>query len=97
VSSAGPDASLFRAGVKAVFVGHDHGNSWCCVPKRAELVTQPALCYGRHTGQGGYGDLERGARLIRLSFAGGCASVITWLRLEGGHKVEEGVLATFMT
>lgn len=95
-AASGPDASLFRAGVKAVFVGHDHGNSWCCVPKRAELVKQPALCYGRHTGQGGYGDLERGARLIRLSFAGGCASVITWLRLEGGEKVEEGVLATFM-
>lgn len=89
-------SSLFHAGVKAVFVGHDHGNSWCCVPKRAELVQQPALCYGRHTGQGGYGDLERGARLIRLSFTGGVASVDTWLRLEGGHKVEEGVLATFI-
>ena len=85
-------ASLFSAGVKAVFVGHDHGNSWCCVP-RTKLSRQPALCYGRHTGDGGYGRLERGARLIRLSFSENFVAMDTWLRLGSGHRAEEGVLA----
>jgi hypothetical protein len=95
-STAGPEngamTSLFRAGVKAVFVGHDHENSWCCVPKRPQLVQQPALCYGRHTGEGGYGELQRGARIIRLSFLDTAVGVDTWLRLDDGQKVEHGVL-----
>lgn len=36
---------------KAVFVGHDHGNDWCC-PFAGGLM----VCYGRHTGYGGYGE-----------------------------------------
>lgn len=83
--------SLFSAGVKAVFVGHDHENSWCCVPK-TKLLRQPALCYGRHTGEGGYGKLERGARIIQLSFSSQNMRVDTWLRLQSGPKAEEGVL-----
>jgi len=35
--------------VRAVFVGHDHGNDWCC-PHGTMTV-----CFGRHTGYGGYG------------------------------------------
>ena len=35
--------------VLGVFVGHDHGNDWCC-PHSGMMV-----CYGRHTGYGGYG------------------------------------------
>ena len=34
---------------KAVFVGHDHGNDWCCP------FSEMLVCYGRHTGYGGYG------------------------------------------
>jgi len=30
--------------VKATFVGHDHGNDWCC------LYEGIRLCFGRHTG-----------------------------------------------
>ena len=55
--------ALAESGVKALFVGHDHGNSWC----RTEGGM--LLCYGKHSGFGGY-DFEengRGARLIELS------------------------------
>lgn len=78
--------SLFNAGLRAVFVGHDHRNSWCCVSR-----TQPALCYGRHTGYGGYGTWERGSRIIRMSFADSFV-VDTWLRMENGSKIEHGDL-----
>ena len=45
--------SVLRAagGARAVFAGHDHGNAWCCRP----TAGPPSLCYGRHTGYGGYG------------------------------------------
>jgi hypothetical protein len=32
-------------GVYAVFVGHDHGNGWCC------YYGEIQVCYARHTGQ----------------------------------------------
>jgi hypothetical protein len=88
-----PMSYLSSVGVRAVFVGHDHDNSWCCVPKD-EAATLPALCYGRHTGYGGYGTLERGARVIELAFAGQSSEVTisTWLRLESGSKVDTAVL-----
>ena len=45
----------------AVFVGHDHNNAWCCHFKNMQL------CYGQHTGFGGYSTgSERGARIIRV-------------------------------
>ena len=79
------------AGVKAVFVGHDHENSWCCVPK-SHFWSQPALCYGRHTGQGGYGTQSRGARIIQVGFKQGGIYIDTWVRLENKTKIEHGVL-----
>ena len=55
--------TLSDIGTIGVFVGHDHGNSWCC---RSDGML---LCYGRHSGYGGYdfGGPERGARVIDLS------------------------------
>lgn len=38
------------ANVSVTFVGHNHGNDWCC-PHPAGLY----ICYARHTGYGGYG------------------------------------------
>ena len=78
-------AALAGTGVKAVFVGHNHGNSWCCAPPPATAA--PALCYGRHTGYGGYGEWTRGARVIRLRCDDaplGALSIDTWLRMEDG-------------
>ena len=65
-------AALRRAGARAVFAGHDHGNAWCC--RRAGVL----LCYGRHSGYGGYdfdpdggrGGRTRGARVIALRLGG---------------------------
>jgi hypothetical protein len=59
--------TLHSIGVRALFVGHDHGNSWCC-DSDAML-----LCYGRHSGFGGYDFHEtlRGARVIDVNASSG--------------------------
>ena len=87
-----PMQDLAAAGIHAVFVGHDHRNSWCCVPKtRTEKLNTLALCYGRHTGYGGYGDWTRGARVIRLKFDENFLfTVTTWLRMENGEQEMQG-------
>lgn len=48
------------ARVKAIFSGHDHENDYRGLWEGIELV------YGRVSGYSGYGDLERGGRLIEL-------------------------------
>jgi len=82
-SVKGEHKSLYKClediGTKAIFVGHDHLNSCCYVS------SVPALCYGRHTGYGGYGDGLRGARVISVSHS----RVTTWLRLEDATKRDE--------
>ena len=89
----GPNALLAALaaarGARAVSVGHDHGNAWCC--PRAGL----ALCYGRHTGYGGYGEWARGARVFELAesaAAPGGVAVRTWVRMEDGSVNSEQVL-----
>jgi hypothetical protein len=97
-----PMKSLAAAGVRAVFVGHNHRNSYCCVP-RQENLGQPALCYGRQTGYGGYGTWEgttwnKGARIIKLTFKNHTQaefSIQTWLRMENGSKLEFDTLYPF--
>lgn len=42
------------------------------------------MCYGRHTGYGGYGDATRGARQIFLQEETLDEQVHTWVRLEDG-------------
>ena len=54
--------TLASIGTLAVFVGHDHDNSWCC-PSGSMM-----LCYGRHAG--GYGTLTPGARIIDVRLEG---------------------------
>jgi hypothetical protein len=49
----------------AIFVGHDHGNAWCCDYNGMDL------CYGRHTGYGGYGTWDRRARVVELTLQPG--------------------------
>lgn len=51
--------------VRGVFSGHDHKNDYAGVWQGIELV------YGRVGGWSGYGDLERGGRLIEIDLAGG--------------------------
>ncbi|KAF2098994.1 Metallo-dependent phosphatase [Rhizodiscina lignyota] len=81
-------ALLDTEGLIAVFSGHDHGNDWCY--KWNSTLNGMGLegdglvvCFGRHSGYGGYGSWTRGARQVRLSeklIKKGEAE--TWVRLE---------------
>ncbi|CAJ2507329.1 Uu.00g085150.m01.CDS01 [Anthostomella pinea] len=61
------------AGLLALFSGHDHGDSWCLKWDKQlpgmEVAPQNniSLCFGQHTGYGGYGNWERGSRQIVVS------------------------------
>ena len=54
--------ALAAINVSAVFSGHDHGNSYCCNRRKMQL------CYGRHSGYGGYvlNSTRPGVRLIEI-------------------------------
>ncbi|KAI8956774.1 Metallo-dependent phosphatase [Daldinia sp. FL1419] len=95
----GQDIPFMRAisavpGLMAVFSGHDHGNTWCYKWDRLlpNMTVTPRndvnLCFSQHSGYGGYGDWERGARQILVSqpklekF-----EIDTWIRLESGNVV----------
>ncbi|KAI9363920.1 Metallo-dependent phosphatase-like protein [Zopfochytrium polystomum] len=75
--------------VVAVFSGHDHGTSWCCPLAGVEV------CFGRHTGYGGYGDWPRGARVVELILkedsTGRRTAALnrTYVRLESGTLTDE--------
>ncbi|KAI1466446.1 Metallo-dependent phosphatase [Daldinia caldariorum] len=81
-------------GLMAVFSGHDHGNSWCYKWDRLlpNMTVAPHngvnLCFGQHSGYGGYGNWERGARQV-LATKSKLANfeVDTWIRLESGNVV----------
>lgn len=96
------DTAFMRAisrteGLVAVFSGHDHGDTWCYKwgagsPPLPGLKVTPVndvtLCFGQHTGYGGYGNWERGSRQIAVSGDGrGGLEVQTWIRLESGNVV----------
>ena len=94
-ASSFADALLAAEGLHSVHAGHDHGNDWCAPPTNIEGV-RPFLCFGRQSGFGGYGDWERGARILQLEFygygegewgRGRGMEVETWIRLEGGRVV----------
>jgi len=89
VSCQALDTGLFSSfkendDVKAVFVGHNHGNDYC------GMFDGIQLCFGRHSGYGGYGDWERGARVIELTE--NPWSLRTWIRFEDGRKEEQGII-----
>merc|ERR1719388_241688 len=90
-------------------VGHDHGNDFCC-PVRVTAEESRSvrnnfwnvhLCFGRHTGWGGYstpGMHTRGARVLEidlsmakkfLSRAAGSPGINSWVRLEDGMTTGE--------
>ncbi|KAI2780227.1 Metallo-dependent phosphatase [Daldinia loculata] len=81
-------------GLMAVFSGHDHGNTWCYKWDRLlpNMTVSPRndvnLCFSQHSGYGGYGNWERGARQV-LATKSKLAKfeVDTWIRLESGNVV----------
>jgi len=98
-------ALLAAAEIDWLMVGHDHGNDFCCpVRVTAQQGQAPIrnsfwnvhLCFGRHTGWGGYstpGMHTRGARMLEIDLsmakkflnrAAGAPGINSWVRLENG-------------
>lgn len=92
------EAIVSTPGLIGVFSGHDHGDTWCY--KWDRLVTGMTvagngvnLCFGQHSGYGGYGNWIRGARQIKVSRDMlSRAEASTWIRLESGETVGNIVL-----
>ncbi|KAK4443035.1 Metallo-dependent phosphatase-like protein [Podospora aff. communis PSN243] len=80
-------------GLLAVFSGHDHGDTWCFrwdrrLPGMDIKGNGVNLCFGQHSGYGGYGSWMRGARQVVISKEKLADSVVdTHIRLETGHVV----------
>ncbi|KAJ5105464.1 hypothetical protein NUU61_002811, partial [Penicillium alfredii] len=81
------EALLNTTGLMATFSGHDHDNDWCFKwDDQLPGVPFPGngihMCYGRHSGYGGYGNAARGARQILLQQGQVTKGLQTWVRLE---------------
>ena len=82
-------ALLATEGLIATFSGHDHGDDWCfkwnsTLPGMNFSGNGLDMCFGRHSGYGGYGSWTRGSRQILLHKQTSGISVGTWVRLEDG-------------
>eukprot|EP01134_Creolimax_fragrantissima_P003681 CFRG3681T1 len=109
VTSFGVEAA--HAGIKLVAFGHNHGNDYCCsVPQykvhgnvtydkrkhtRHSLSSPLSMCYGRHSGYGGYGedDWKKGARVYMFDL--NKEDVVTHVRLQGGAVVNQWLVRGF--
>jgi hypothetical protein len=74
------------ANVHFLAVGHNHGNDYCC-----RHTPSLHLCFGRHSGYGGYGRWDRGARVyqLQLNRTGGWMGWKSWVRMESGEVVDD--------
>jgi hypothetical protein len=97
-SYGGQDIPFMQAlvstpGLMAVFSGHDHGDTWCYkwntqLPGMTVVGDGLNICFSQHSGHGGYGSWERGARQILVTKQGlQSLEVDTWIRLESGNVV----------
>ncbi|KAJ6129513.1 hypothetical protein N7512_002293 [Penicillium capsulatum] len=84
------EAIANTTGVVGVISAHDHGLSWCRTWDD-QLPGIPdgkgtKLCFGQHTGYGGYGSWIRGSRQIVLTDSKlADKDFDTWIRLETGE------------
>ncbi|KAI2991147.1 hypothetical protein CBS147482_9075 [Aspergillus niger] len=93
-SYSGQDIPFMKAllntkGLLATFSGHDHGDDWCFkwdskLPGMNLTGNGLNMCFGRHSGYGGYGSWTRGARQILLDERTLSTQLSTWIRLEDG-------------
>jgi predicted MPP superfamily phosphohydrolase len=79
-------------------VGHNHGNSYCCRTDNggnesgaSGSTSNLHLCFGRHSGYGGYGSWYRGARVYEITLVPSASYVHwrSWVRLDSGEIVDE--------
>lgn len=92
-------------------VGHNHGNDYCCPyydnyddDNDDDNTDDLYFCFGRHSGYGGYGKLERGVRIYELALTSNekyddnvykegddiekDLKWRTWVRLESGDMID---------
>jgi predicted MPP superfamily phosphohydrolase len=91
------DFLLSDGAVHLLAVGHNHGNSYCC-PTTSRNETLPlSLCFGRHSGYGGYGDFARGSRIYELNINLTTSpedsekskfTLRSWVQMESGNVTE---------
>ncbi|CAM1508655.1 Fc.00g055030.m01.CDS01 [Cosmosporella sp. VM-42] len=87
------EALVTIPGIMGLFYGHDHGNSWCYRwDSQLDGMNIKGngihLCYGQHSGYGGYGDWIRGGRQIVVTEEKLKGFVVdTHIRLETGDVV----------
>ena len=80
-------------GLMAVFSGHDHGDTWCykwatLLPGMTVKGNGINLCFGQHSGYGGYGTWTRGSRQVLITEEMlKNLEIDTWIRLETGNVV----------
>ncbi|KAK4500529.1 hypothetical protein PRZ48_008718 [Zasmidium cellare] len=80
-------------GLMALFSGHDHGDTWCykwngVLPGMTVDGNGINICFGQHSGYGGYGTWTRGARQVLITEEKLRHGVVdTWIRLETGDVV----------
>lgn len=85
------EALVSTEGLLAVFSGHDHGDTWCykwngLLPGMTVSGNGINLCFSQHSGYGGYGTWQRGARQVLVTKQGLKNSELdTWIRLETGY------------
>ena len=97
-SYGGQDVPFMKAlveteGIIGVFSGHDHGDTWCY--KWDSVITGMTikgsglnLCFGQHSGYGGYGSWIRGSRQILVTESKLKEKVVdTWIRLVSNGTV----------
>ena len=87
------EAITSTPGMIALFSGHDHGDTWCykwdrLLPGMTVEGNGINLCFGQHSGYGGYGTWTRGSRqvLVTESLLSNF-EIETWIRLETGEVV----------
>ncbi|QIW96702.1 hypothetical protein AMS68_002220 [Peltaster fructicola] len=87
------EALTSTPGLMGLFSGHDHGDTWCYKWDK-QLPGMPVkgngmnLCFGQHSGHGGYGTWTRGSRQLYLTLdALKNFELETWIRLETGDVV----------
>ncbi|OQR99640.1 hypothetical protein THRCLA_06427, partial [Thraustotheca clavata] len=89
--SEGPQSGLLdtlikMGDVKAMFVGHDHGNNYCIERTRIQL------CYGGGSGYGAAYNKEkapRTARVIHWQRDNRGQSISTWIQIDGNYTKSE--------
>lgn len=97
-SYGGQDGPFMQAlvstpGLMSVFSGHDHGDTWCykwdsLLPGMRIQGNGINICFGQHSGYGGYGSWERGARQVLVTQEKlESLELNTWIRLESGNVV----------